>query len=290
MAVSLGFFSRFRRNNNINNRATDGDTAIGARQAGRVSWGNSITGRGELRFHIFSFQIITAAILCFCYWTNYNNAKTLQDFANNGYTVFQIDPDGRAVAKKAGDFHTPPTSVEIAWISRQIIRDIFAAGSKDVEDSYKDAAHLMTPPMKETFLSNAKPDEIRALNIYRRLENVTVRRMTEKDLPPGDNIQLTDYDVILTGRVDTYRLQTNDLLDSGEVAFELHLSPLPERTDEYPNGVLVSSVEKVMMKPAPAPNTKAPDSSAKPADTAKSTNTPTTPTEKKSKSKGKGGK
>jgi hypothetical protein len=206
------------------------------------AWG----GRAELRHHNLVLKVITLLLTCLLVYQNYSWRQHANRLADTQWLVFHDRGRETSVAT-AEEFRTGPSDEEIRNRAWEVIKWILGAGSNNVDTSYAEARKLMTPDMQQEFDSvlGRRREQLRELRIHRRLENALVRPLAEGDLPPESHVQPSRYDMVVTGTLDTYRLDTNERLATGPFAYHVRLIPLERRTTENPYGLLVAGLSEI---------------------------------------------
>jgi hypothetical protein len=213
--------------------------------AGLVS-GRAWGGRAELRHHNLVLKVIVFLLACLLVHQNYSWRHHANRLADTQWLVFHDRGRETSVAS-AEEFRTGPSDEEIRNRAWEVIKWILGAGSNNVDTSYSEARKLMTPDMQQEF-DNAlgrRREQLRELRIHRRLEKALVRPLVQEDLPPESHVQPSRYDVVVTGTLDTYRLDTNERLATGPFAYHVRLIPLERRTTENPYGLLVAGLSEI---------------------------------------------
>jgi hypothetical protein len=169
--------------------------------------------------------------------------------ADGQWLVFH-DRGGATSVATAEEFRTGPSDEEIRNRAWEVIKWILGAGSNNVDTSYGEARKMMTDDMQQEFDSvlGRRRQQLKELHIHRRIENAQVRPLTEKDLPPESRVHPSRYDVVVTGTLDTYRLDTNERLATGPFAYHIRLAPLERRTTENPYGLLIAGLSEINLQ------------------------------------------
>ncbi|MEW6738028.1 MAG: hypothetical protein AB1489_42520 [Acidobacteriota bacterium] len=212
--------------------------------------GLTILGRneGHRKFHLFISTLMNFLLLILCYWSVYSHRQELTTFIDKGFIVYQID-NGQTKALAASDFRYAATDEEIQWLALHVIENIVSAGSNNTKDKYNEAMKWMGADTRTEFekilASPERINELKELGIDRKFEGGEARFLTEKDLASDNQQQLTRFDVVVTGRVDTYREGTNQLLTSNTVAYRVKLKPVSRRSKRYPSALVVETINKL---------------------------------------------
>lgn len=217
--------------------------------------GRAFSGRAEERHKVAVLQFVVLLLTAALVYSNYAWWKHADRLGEKQYVVFH-DQGGRTTVAQASDFQTGPSDAEIQGRAWDVVRWVVGAGSANVDTAFAEAKKLMTPEMRADFERDmeSRRQSLRELGIYQRIENGAARQMTESDLPPGSRARLTRYDVIVTGTLDAYRLDTNERLATGPFAYHVQLVPLDRRTVDNPSGLLVSHMSAIQLpRPAPSP-------------------------------------
>jgi hypothetical protein len=219
------------------------------RAQGSVFSGRAFSGRGELRYTNAFLRFLVAILLIAQIPENYWWFLHSQRLADTQYVVFQTDQNGLTSAKGVSEFRTGPSDEEIRNRGWEVVRWIFGASSSDIDRCYAEASKMMTNELRNEFQAQFvnKVNDFKDLHVYKQLEQVRVRQLSPDMLPPGLKINLSRYDVVVTGVLDTYRegTETPVRLASGPFSYRVHLVPLDRRTIDNPYGVLVSSIAQI---------------------------------------------
>ena len=211
-----------------------------------IFWGRSYSGVGQLQQNNLILTVVIFLGLSYGFWNSYQWRLLATELGYKQWVVFESNK-GITTPKDARLFQTGASDEEIQAIGWNMVRWVIAAGSNNVEASYTEARQFMTSEMKTEFDKSFgdKVEALKQLGIYRKIENASIRQMTEKDLPPGSTVRPSRYDVIVTGDLYTYREADKDQLAKGGFAYRLRLVPLSARTIQNPSALLVSSLEEV---------------------------------------------
>ncbi len=209
-------------------------------------WGRAYSGIAMVQHNNLVLKVLICLILGHDFWNSYQWRLFSTELSNKQWVVFH-EKEGLTTAKDARLFQTGADDEEINAMAWNVTRWIIAAGSSNVEASYAEARQFMTPEMVREFDQSfgEKVKALKELGIYRKIENGSVRQMTEKDLPPGANVKPSRYDVIVSGDLVTYRENDKDQLAKGQFAYRLRLVPLNRRTITNPSALLVNSIEEI---------------------------------------------
>ena len=212
------------------------------------TWGRAWGGRAELRHHNLVLKTVIFFLVCLLLYQNYSWRQHADRLADQQWLVFH-DRGGETGVVNAEQFRTGPSDEEIKNRAWEVIRWILGAGSNNVETSYGEARKMMTSDMQQEFdnLLGRRRQQIKELRIHRRIENAQVRQLTESDLSPESRIHPTRYDMVVTGTLDTYRLDTNERLATGPFSYHVRLVPLDRRSTENPYGLLIAGVSELSM-------------------------------------------
>lgn len=209
--------------------------------AGRAFAGNAVLRYTNTVLILLHIAWVIAFVFVNIKWFNY--AAQLSD---RQYLVYQVDANGETTIHQAGEFRTGPTDPEIRNTAWKVVSRYWEAGTKNYEIYLAEAREMMTSEMQEQFdqAKDARIDELQRLNIYRKIEGAHVRPLNEDDLPAGTHIEITRYDVVVEGRLDTYREGSRDgeRISTGPIAVYVHLAPLPNRTDRIPTALQVAGM------------------------------------------------
>ena len=216
-----------------------------AKKAGFAS-GRAWGGRAELRHHNLVLKVVILFLTCLLVYQTHSWRQHADRLAEQQWLVFH-DRGGETAVATAEQFRTGPSDEEIKNRAWEVIRWILGAGSNNVETCYGEARKLMTNDMQQEFdnFLGRRRQQIKELHIHRRIENAQVRQLTEADLPTESRIRPTRYDMVVTGTLDTYRLDTNERLATGPFAYHVRLIPLDRRSTENPYGLLVAGLSEI---------------------------------------------
>jgi hypothetical protein len=204
------------------------------------AWG----GRSQLGYHNSTLKVIIMALVFALGYTNYAWWQHSTKLADRQWIVFH-DRGGQTSSTNAAEFRTGASREEAENRAWEIVRRVIGAGSTNVDTYYAEAKAMMTPQMQGEFAKaiESKKDQIRQLNIYRKLEGVHIREAKPGDMPNGE--KPNRYDVVVTGTLDTFRLESNEKIATGPFAFLVRMSPLDTRTIENPYGLLISGIAEL---------------------------------------------
>ena len=238
----------------------------GRRDRAGFSSGRAWGGRAELRHHNLVLKVVVFLLVCLLVYQNYSWRRHSDRLADGQWLVFH-DRGGTTSEVSADEFRTGPSDEEIRNRAWEVIKWILGAGSNNVDMSYGEARKLMTVDMQQEFDSvlGRRRQQLKELHIHRRIENAQVRPLAENDLPPDSRVRPSRYDVVVTGTLDTYRIDTNERLATGPFAYHVRLAPLERRTTENPYGLLVAGLSELNLQPKEASPDKqlAPDGAKK---------------------------
>lgn len=211
-----------------------------------IFWGRGYSGTAELRHTNIFLKVVIFCLFGLICWQDYSWREHSNHLSEEQTIIFH-DQGGLTTAKHASDFRTGPSQEEINAAGWNIVRWVVGAGSNDVDTAWREARHMMTGQMQAEFdaVFGKRRDMLVNLNVYRKIENASVRAMTEKDLPPGTHSNVSRYDVIVSGVIDTYRSNSKDKLASGAFSYRVQLVPLENRSLENPSGLLVASLGQI---------------------------------------------
>lgn len=211
-----------------------------------IFWGRAYSGTAQLQQNNLILTVVLFIGLSYGFWNSYQWRLLSTELGYKQWVVFH-QKDGITTPKDARTFQTGAEDEEIKAMAWNMTRWIIAASSNNVEASYAEARQFMTSEMRSEFDKSfgEKLDTLKQLGIYRKIENASVRQMTEKDLAPGSSVRPTRYDVIVTGDLYTFREADKDQLAKGPFAYRLRLVPLSSRTISNPSALLVTSLEEL---------------------------------------------
>lgn len=209
-------------------------------------WGRAYSGTAMAQHNSLVLKVLICLILSYSFWNSYQWRLYSTELSNKQWVVFH-EKQGITAAEDARLFQTGADVEEIKAMAWNVTRWIIGAGSSNVESSYGEARQFMTPEMVTEFdkTFGEKVKALKELGIYRKIENASVRQMTDKDLPPGATVRPSRYDVIVSGDLVTYRENDKDQLAKGQFAYRLRLVPLDRRTISNPSALLVNSIEEI---------------------------------------------
>ncbi len=219
--------------------------------------GRAFSGRAEQRHQSVVLQFIILLLMAALIYSNYAWWKHADQISEKQYVVFH-DQGGQTTVSSASEFQTGPSDAEIQGRAWDVVRWVAGAGSTNVDTAFAEAKKLMTPEMRAAFARDidSRRQSLKELGIYQRIENGAARQMQENDLPPGSQARPSRYDVIVTGTLDAYRLDSNERLATGPFAYHVQLVPMDKRTVDNPSGLLVSHMSTIQLpKPVPTPST-----------------------------------
>jgi len=211
-----------------------------------IFWGRSYSGVGQLQHHNLFLKVIILFILSYGFWNSYQWRLHSTEIGIKQWVVFEKN-QGITSAKDSRLYQTGADNEEIQAMAWNMVRWVIAASSSNVEASYNEARQFMTPEMLNEFDKSfgEKIEALKQLGIYRKIENASVRQMTEKDVPAGSTFRPTRYDVVVSGELYTFRESNKDLLAKGPFTYRLRLVPLNTRTIQNPSALLVNSLEEI---------------------------------------------
>ena len=211
-----------------------------------ILWGRGYSGTAELRHTNLFLKVMIFSLFGLICWQDYS-WREHSDHLSEEQTIIFHDQGGLTTAKHASDFRTGPSEEEINAVGWNIVRWVVGAGSNDVDTAWREARRMMTSQMQADFdaVFGKRRDMLASLNVYRKIENASVRPMNEKDLPAGAHGNISRYDVVVSGRIDTYRSNSKDKLASGAFSYRVQLVPLENRSLENPSGLLVASLGQI---------------------------------------------
>ncbi len=220
------------------------------------SWvsGRAYSGRAELRYANLVLCLLNLALLGALLYSNvlwYRHAATLGE---QQWVVFH-DAGGQTTARTAGEFRSGPSDEEIRGRAWDLVRWYLEAGTSNYGTAFAEARAMMTPQMQQEFdqAAHARAAELQQLNIYRRLEEGHVRPLERGELPAGMRVEPSRYDVVVTGRLDTYRSDGqggaagDGRISTGPVSVYVRVIPQAHRTQQNPTGLLVGAM--IMLPP-----------------------------------------
>lgn len=205
--------------------------------------GITFASRGERRYALHVWQFTAVAMFAVIVFVVYRDNQLMKDLANQQYMVYEVDRRGAVTVHPAEEYQLGPLQVEIESMATSAVRWITQAGSSDVETARTEAVKLMTEDMARDFESSRGEEwveKIKKLNIYRKGE-IFSRPLKAEDLPAEERnkIRITKYDIVVYGKVQTYRRGSGDLLDESNFATLVTLIPLEARTKENTSALLV---------------------------------------------------
>lgn len=207
--------------------------------AGRAFAGNAVLRHTNAVQWIIILGLIVTQVYREIKWFNY-----AAQLSEKQFVVFH-DVNGETTMHTAAEFRSGASDHQIKNVAWQAVRWYWEAGSKNYETAFAEARALMTPDMQEQFdqAAGARIDELEKLSIYRKIEGARVRPLEASDLPAGARVDLTRYDVVVEGRLDTYRANNKgELISTGPISVYVHLVPLEQPTDQFPAGLQVAGL------------------------------------------------
>lgn len=211
-----------------------------------IFWGRSYSGIGQLQHNNLFLKVVIFFILSYGFWNSYQWRLHSTEIGIKQWVVFEKN-QGVTSPKDSRLYQTGADNEEIQAMAWNMVRWVIAASSSNVEASYTEARQFMTQEMLTEFDKSfgEKIEALKQLGIYRKIENASVRQMTEKDVPAGSTFRPSRYDVIVSGELYTYRESNKDLLAKGPFTYRLRLVPLNTRTIQNPSALLVNSLEEI---------------------------------------------
>lgn len=205
------------------------DSAAQAEKDGLL-YGTTITGRGELRAHLFVMHIANIMLFAMLFYILYCHSQEIQQFIKNGYVVVTLDK-GRAVGLPAADFRFAATDEELQRIALDTVTNILEYSAQNVEWRFEEAKRAMSPTMRTEFQANfgSAIPELKKLEIYTKFDN----RAVQQD--PNNR-----YRVLVSGRIIRYRY--GQALTNGPATFQVDFLGLENRTIDYPSAAMVDSI------------------------------------------------
>lgn len=207
------------------------------------------SGRAELRHHLQIVKLICVFLIISIAYINYAWYTHSNFLAKQQYVVYKVLPSGETSRENSTSFQDSPTPEQIKYRAWEFIKWIMTAGSNDVDRCYAEARALLHPSAYakfDEFASKVKPG-IKELKIYRLVPKADSRFMEKSDLADGTTGDITQYDVIVTGTVDTYRIGTNEISDQRLFSFHVRLIPLEFPTNQNPYALLVGDFEDIKL-------------------------------------------
>lgn len=207
------------------------------------------SGRAELRHHLQIVKLICVFLIISIAYINYAWYTHSNFLAKQQYVVYKVLPSGETSRENSTSFQDSPTPEQIKYRAWEFIKWIMTAGSNDVDRCYAEARALLHPSAYakfDEFASKVKPG-IKELKIYRLVPKADSRFMEKSDLVDGTTGDITQYDVIVTGTVDTYRIGTNEISDQRLFSFHVRLIPLEFPTNQNPYALLVGDFEDIKL-------------------------------------------
>lgn len=211
---------------------------------GNLIKGKSFTERGERRYALAMWQFASIAMLGITIFIVYRDGKIMKELATQQYSVYEVDRRGNVTMHSAEEYQVGPLAVEIEGKAIEVARWIVKADSNDVDTARSEARRVMTEDMARDF--DAKrgdewAEKIKKLNIYRIIDEINARPLKPEDLPAEDRnkVRITKYDMVVFGKVQTYRRGTGDWLDESKFAIHVTLQPQEARTKDNMSALLV---------------------------------------------------
>lgn len=217
-------FARHTSTSAMTNDLSEHVKAIKTVQSGTFSVlaGRAFSGRAEQHHKVVVLEVIILLLVVSLVYSNYAWWKHADRLTEKQYVVFH-DQGGHTSVASASDFQTGPSDAEIQGRTWDVVRWVAGAGSTNVETAFAEAKKLMTSEMREDFERemDSRRQSLKELGIYQRIENGAVRQMQESDLPPGSRAKISRYDVIVTGTLNAYRLDSRERLATGPFAYHV---------------------------------------------------------------------
>lgn len=214
--------------------------------AGEVE-NHAYSGLGQLKHKVRILQVFILLLFAFGFWNDYSWREHANRIADKQWVVFDVKR-GEATPTDALNYQTGPSTEEILAKALKIVKLIKGAGTNNADTYYNEARELMTQQMRLQFDDEFRKREkaLKELGIYRQLENVTVKPLSEIEVPKG--YKPSRYEVYVAGTLDTYRQDSKEKLTSGPFAFRVKLVPLDRRTIQNPSALLVESLYELDSK------------------------------------------
>lgn len=171
--------------------------------------------------------------------------NVIRDLGQKPPLIYVVGEEQTTVQAGTKLLHSGPLDIELRSAAWEVVRLIAGADSSNVQTNFAAAKQMMANSCRDAFEreveKNAK--EIMDLQVYRTVEALPsqIRFVQPADVPNEQASSLDRFDLLVTGKLNTYRIGTNELLMSGNFSYRIQLAPT-ERTLTNPRGVVVSRI------------------------------------------------
>lgn len=232
--------------------------------------GKSFSVGGDRRYALTVWQFVAVAAVCIAIFIAYRDGQVMKELATQQYVVYEVDKRGNISVHPAEDYQVGPLPVEIEGRAIDVVRWIVKADSNDVDTAREEARRTMSDDMARDFDSRfdeAWAEKIKKLNIYRIIDQINARPLKPEDLPAESRgkVRITKYDIVVYGKVQTYRRGTSDWIDESNFAIHVTLQPQEARTKENMSALKVDLMSDIDPKLVEANNQPATTTSASPS-------------------------
>jgi type IV secretory pathway TrbF-like protein len=207
--------------------------------SGSHYWTRAYAGRAEVRAQNRFLKVLLLALMVVFCWTNYQWAKHAASLSQKQYVVFH-DKGTETKTALASEYQSGPSETEIKATAWQFVRLVFAVSKQTVDKSHEEARRLMTANFQAEFDQTFGDDyrgNLKNTGVYRKLENVEVKQLSESETSHNGV-----YEVVVTGKVNSYSEASNQPVNTQNVSLIIKLVPLEERTIEHPTGLLIDGI------------------------------------------------
>lgn len=210
------------------------------------SWGRAYSGFARLRQSNAFLETVILCLFIAMLWNDYNWRNFSERLSEKQWMIVH-DKCGDTEVKDVIAFQTGASEVQIRRLAWDMVKWIRAAGSSNIDASYKEATKYMTERMNQETLGTLEQRRttVKQLNVYFSIDDAKVREIKTEELPleaQKSGIRASRNDVYVEGVLNTFREGTNEQLSSGPIAYWVHIVPLSRPTMENPIGLLVDSM------------------------------------------------
>lgn len=212
---------------------------------------HAFSGRAYARHAIAVLVLIIISLLGLNFFLLFNQHLTVTELNKKNFSVYREKCDGSIEVSNISTYQTAPDEVTVRSLAWNVVRLIKSAGSGNADVVYDEASRLMTSDMRQAFQvisdtekSNLKRFAANGQGVYRVLEGVKVKLLEKEDLPPGAKVEISQYDVVVSGSVRILTMEDKQQLGpTEEFSIRVKAVPLKARTEANPWGLLVSSMD-----------------------------------------------
>lgn len=240
------------------------------------SWGRAYSGFARLRQSNAFLETVILCLFIAMLWNDYNWRNFSERLSEKQWMIVH-DKCGDTEIKDVIAFQTGASEVQIRRLGWDMVKWVRAAGSTNIDASYKEALKFMTERMRDETLNTLEQrrNTVKQLNVYFSIDEAKVRQIKTEELPieaQKSGIRATRNDVLVEGVLNTFREGTNEQLSSGPIAYWLHIVPQSRPTMENPIGLLVDSMVALDPKTTTKTEALAKNTKETPKETAKEAN------------------